>query len=147
MFKRSGTVELISDDSCQELGRAVGDTYQLVTPGALVAEAPNINEYVLWHHRLGHPSRKTLLELPKHVIGLEKARLTPPGNVYEGCIYGKSHCLPFDAASNRTEEILGRVHTDLCGPILTPSVGGARYILTFIDDATRYTKAYFLKPK
>ena len=52
----------------------------------------------------------------------------------------------FGATSNHTK-ILGQIHTDLCGPIPTPSVGGARYILTFIDDVTCYTKAYFLKQK
>ena len=39
------------------------------------------------------------------------------------------------------------MHTDLCGPMPTPSVNGAKYILTFIDDATRYVTTYFIDNK
>ena len=39
------------------------------------------------------------------------------------------------------------VHTYLCGPIQTPSLGGSIYFLTFIDDYSRKTWVYFLKHK
>ena len=39
------------------------------------------------------------------------------------------------------------VHTDVFGPMQTRSLGGAFYILLFIDDCTRYTWVYFLKRK
>ena len=39
------------------------------------------------------------------------------------------------------------VHSDLCGPMQTPSFGGSHYILTFIDDYTRKTWVYFLNQK
>ena len=150
VFSRDGAVQLVDDNNSQEIGRAVGGLYQLTSPSALVTELPasKVDEYTLWHHRLGHPCRETLLALPKHAIGLEKARLTPPPKrVCAGCAYGKSKRLPFGTASWRAEEVLGRVHSDLCGPLPTPSTGGARYILTFIDDATRYVVVYFLKQK
>jgi transposase InsO family protein len=38
------------------------------------------------------------------------------------------------------------VHSDICGP-LEPAIGGGRYILLFIHDATRHTDAYILKYK
>ncbi|UYV72842.1 hypothetical protein LAZ67_10000956 [Cordylochernes scorpioides] len=39
------------------------------------------------------------------------------------------------------------VHCDLMGPFDIESWGGSRFVLTIIDDASRYTKVYFLKRK
>ena len=36
---------------------------------------------------------------------------------------------------------------DLIGPLPTPSYGGSRYVLTFIDDYSRFCWVYFLKLK
>jgi len=154
IFKRDGKVELIDhDNNSQEIGHALGDLYQLATSAtssAFISESSTtIDDYALWHHRFGHPGRKTLLILPKYVVGLEKAQLYSPENknICEGCVYAKSHRLPFGTATRRADEILGRVHTDLCGPMPTLSIGGSRYILTFIDDKTRFSKIYCLKQK
>ena len=37
------------------------------------------------------------------------------------------------------------VHTDMCGPMKTPYLGGIIYFLAFIDDFSRKTWTYFLK--
>ena len=39
------------------------------------------------------------------------------------------------------------VHTDLCCPMQTKSLGGSHYFLTFIDDYSRKTWVYFLMKK
>ena len=52
-----------------------------------------------------------------------------------------------DQTSNRSSDILGRIHTDLCGPMPTQSISGACYLLTFIDDATRYATVYSIENK
>ena len=39
------------------------------------------------------------------------------------------------------------VHSDIIGPLPTPSYGGSRYVLTFIDDYSRFCWVYFLKLK
>lgn len=39
------------------------------------------------------------------------------------------------------------VHSDVCGPMETTSVGGAKYVVTFIDDYSRKVFAYFAKRK
>ena len=39
------------------------------------------------------------------------------------------------------------MHTDVCGPMKTPSQNGNRYFMLFIDDFTRMTWVYFLKEK
>ena len=39
------------------------------------------------------------------------------------------------------------VHSDVCDPMQLESKGGSRYMLTFTDDFTRYTTAYFIRSK
>ena len=38
----------------------------------------------------------------------------------------------------RAGELLGLVHSDVCGKVNKKSLGGAEYILTFIDDKLQY---------
>ena len=40
--------------------------------------------------------------------------------------------------------VLEYVYSDVAGPFLVPSFGKARYVLTFIDDFSRYTWVFFL---
>ena len=39
------------------------------------------------------------------------------------------------------------MHSDICGPMQTPSNNGARYLISFIDDFSRETFVFFLKNK
>lgn len=39
------------------------------------------------------------------------------------------------------------IHTDLCGPMQTPSIRGARYFILFKDDCTGFRHIYFLRHK
>lgn len=65
----------------------------------------------------------------------------------EICIKSKQTKLPFQETHNRVKEILEIVHTDLCGPMRSTSIGGAKYFLTFINDYSRWTEIYFLRQK
>ena len=47
----------------------------------------------------------------------------------------------------RKTELLELVHSDLCGPMKTKTLGGALYIVTFIDDCSRKLWFYVLKTK
>jgi hypothetical protein len=39
------------------------------------------------------------------------------------------------------------VHSDICGPMTTPSLGGAKYLLTFIDDFFTFFGYILFNPK
>ena len=39
------------------------------------------------------------------------------------------------------------IHSDVFGPIKQISIGGMRYMVTFIDDFSRYVWVYFVKEK
>ena len=43
--------------------------------------------------------------------------------------------------------VLELVHTDVMVPMKTESKGGATYVLTFVDEYSKYVVAYFLKKK
>lgn len=63
------------------------------------------------------------------------------------CHLGKIHQLPYKASENRAKDVLGIVHSDICGPMRITSLGGARYFATFIDDKTRYAEVTILKKR
>lgn len=60
---------------------------------------------------------------------------------------GKSIKSPSTRHFQRAPSPLSCVHSDLMGPISPASLGGKKYIMTFIDDYTRYSMVYFLESK
>ena len=68
--------------------------------------------------------------------------------VCERCIFGKQHRETFPVGkSYRVHTPLEIVHSNICGPMQTASIGGCNYFLTFIDDYSRKTWVHFLKHK
>jgi transposase InsO family protein len=65
----------------------------------------------------------------------------------EHCIFGKHKRVKFNTVVHTTKGTLDYVHADLWGPSRKPSYGGARYMLTIIDDYSRKVWPYFLKNK
>lgn len=64
----------------------------------------------------------------------------------EICFRAKSTRLPFPKVNTESKGILKLVHTDVCGlHVETPSKN--RYVLTVIDDYSRYTTLYLIKHK
>ena len=61
---------------------------------------------------------------------------------------GKNHREKFiSGVSWREKSPLQLVHTDLCGPMQTPSLTSNVYFMSFIDDFSRKTWVYLLKQK
>ena len=55
---------------------------------------------------------------------------------------------PFSAIGEiRSTRKLQLIHSDVCGPMPTESIGGNKYFVTFIDDYSRCCAVYFLKSK
>ena len=104
----------------------------------------------LWHMRMGHLGEQNLKLLSTHSM-VDGIDLGVGGSVKGGCLgcsAGKQHKLPFPTGGERKRtERLELVHSDLMGPVTPRSIGGSEYILTLIDDCTRYTWVYLLKKK
>src|ERR1035438_2039342 len=96
---------------------------------------------------MGHLSNTNMGLLSKTVEGIPEGMTLSKGNkVCEACMYGKQARLPFEDSSS-THELMELVHSDICGPISTVSLGGTRDIITFIDHFSRYPMCYFLEKK
>jgi hypothetical protein len=53
----------------------------------------------------------------------------------------------FPSSDGRACSILYLVHSDVCGPMPSPSLNGCLYYVIFIDDYSRKCWMYFLKAK
>ena len=105
----------------------------------------NDNAMELWHKRLGHMSEKGLSVLSKEAIpGISGLHLQKCVH----CFAGKQHRVSFKSSvPSRKPEILDLVHSDVCGPMKTRSLGGALYFVTFIDDHSRKLWVFTMKTK
>ncbi|GJU58360.1 retrovirus-related pol polyprotein from transposon TNT 1-94 [Tanacetum coccineum] len=65
----------------------------------------------------------------------------------ESCLSGKMTKKPFPHSNERAKDLLGIIHTDVCGPLRHVSRQGASYFITFTDDYSRYGYVYLLKHK
>ncbi|KAD5318290.1 hypothetical protein E3N88_18236 [Mikania micrantha] len=93
----------------------------------------------LWHKRLGHMSEKGMSLLLKRnaLSGVRDVHLKKCSH----CLEGKQNRVTFKSHSpSRKERILDLVHSDVCGPMKTRSLGGCSYFVTFIDDHSRKWK-------
>jgi hypothetical protein len=101
---------------------------------------------VLWHRRLAHLSHQNMLTLKDMSCGMKFSN--EKLEKCTTCIKGKQPCKAFSKVKGtRARDILGLVHTDICGPMSVPSWRGSRYFMTPTDDKTRKTFVYFLKHK
>lgn len=60
----------------------------------------------------------------------------------ESCLFGKMTKAPFTSQSDRASDLLGLVHTDVCGTMSSVARDGFQYFITLIDDLNRYRYVY-----
>lgn len=102
---------------------------------------------MLWHRRYGHLNFQALMQLKTAVSGIAIENDDSEIINCKVCPMGKQKREKFDTSTSRTTKELELVHSDVCGPMETKTIGGARYMLTFTDDYTRKTFVYFLAEK
>lgn len=106
-------------------------------------------EYMIWHERFGHLNINSLKKLSQNnlVRGIELKNYPETINC-EVCLKGKMCSTPFSKNSSiKTSAVLELVHSDICGPMRTTSLGGFKYFALFIDDFSRMIFVHFLKKK
>jgi hypothetical protein len=94
----------------------------------------------LWHGRLRHLSKADITHLSK--AGYIPKLSFSDHQFCDHCYYGKQVAIPHPTSTPRESSPLDLVHLDICGPMLHPSLSGASYFVTFIDDAMRKIWAY-----
>ncbi len=102
------------------------------------------NAGMLWHIRLGHISRGYLEQAAKFIPELKNVKFNVSILDCEVCKKAKQVRFPSLTERFRYTEPLRLIHTDLMGGPISPSTYkyGCQYIITFIDDYSRYAWAY-----
>lgn len=135
------------------MGILVGKLYQLdcepIVGECASAAYEQRNDVDLWHQRLGHLNGQQLGDIARKELatGIKLPKMMRLA-FCEGCVEGKMHRKPFKSVGgNHSTRKLRLVHSDVCGPMQTESIGGQKYFVTFIDDYSRCCAVYFLKQK
>ncbi|GJS23016.1 retrotransposon protein, putative, ty1-copia subclass [Tanacetum coccineum] len=105
----------------------------------------NLDSALLWHCRLGHISKKRIEKL--QLDGLLNSTNLRAFERCVLCMYGKMERKPYTHQVERAKDLLGLIHTDVCGPFRTVSRQGASYFVTFTEEFIRYGYVYLLKHK
>lgn len=99
----------------------------------------------LWHRRMGHTCHENLLSTRKATVGMQFTEGKRERCIT--CVKGKQTRSPFGRTGDRAVNVLDLIHSDVLGPISTASFGGARYLLTFVDDCSRKVFVFPMKAK
>nr|GEU48673.1 hypothetical protein [Tanacetum cinerariifolium] len=105
----------------------------------------DLDSALLWHCLLGHISKKRIEKLQHDGI-LNSTDL----RAFEKCVSCMSEKMarkPYTHQVERAKDLLGLIHTDVCGPFKIMSRQRASYFITFTDDYSRYGYVYLLKHK
>lgn len=137
--------------------RLVQDLYELKVIKAPAPEVhtlrtlrlSNLEIVKLWHKRLGHPSMGKMKRILGSDMYLEKISGTGiQAWSCEPCILAKHHKSKFPKISqSRAVAPLQMVHSEICDPVSTTSLGGGRYFVNFIDDYSRFCWTYIMRNK
>ena len=128
------------------IGIQEGGLYKLPAQSMHALVHDSVNPSELWHRRFGHLHFKALPELLKMVNGIPSID-SDYNSVCKGCMLGKNLKKAFPHSIKRTKEILELIHSDICGPMSSPSLSGYLYYAFFIDDFSCKTWIYFMKQK
>nr|GEV42368.1 retrotransposon protein, putative, Ty1-copia subclass [Tanacetum cinerariifolium] len=105
----------------------------------------NLDLTYLWHCHLAHISKKRIEKLQHD--GLLKSTDDESFDQYVSCLSGRMTRKPFLHRTKRATDLLGLLHTDVCGPLKHVSRQGANFIITFTDDYSHYGYVILLKHK
>lgn len=102
-----------------------------------------------WHRMFGHRDPVAIRKMCSSNL-VDGMKIVECGmqTQCETCLEAKSTRLPFPKHSLSTsDKVLDLIHSDVCGPMQTESIGKKRYFLSLIDDYSKYTVIYFLRNK
>ena len=154
-FNKEGCIVRAPHGEVIAMAPRQGNLYQMEFTTVYAADVANLAQastnqaaLELWHRRLGHLNVASVHALQNLVSGMNLGPRPSSSLICEGCIEGKQHRATFPSnGGTRATKPLEIVHSDVCGPMRTTSMGGARYFVTFIDDFSRKVWVYLLKSK
>ncbi|TPX52462.1 DNA-directed DNA polymerase [Powellomyces hirtus] len=142
---RRGALALSCDR--QEGLYALGQPLDAAAQCHAVAASTTAATLETWHRRLGHLNCQSIQLMARKglVQGMEAVGVLETAPCLTFAL-GKATKLPLPKeCSSRASEVLELVHSDVCGPMRTLIIGGARYFILFIDNKSRAVFPYLLK--
>jgi len=129
-------------------GQRLESVYVMSAETAYIDKTRKNETADLWHLRLSHINYSKLAVMMKKSMlkGLPQLEVRTD-TMCAGCQYGKAHQLPYEESKFKAKKPLELVHSDVFGPVKQASISGMRYMVTFIDDFSRYVWVYFQKEK
>ena len=127
----------------------VDGLYWLRTPLRSGNMATNIRAIDL-HARLGHSTHDVLRKMITSGM-IKDAKMPAKTNgsaICRGCQQGKMVQKPFPSNPDRRRyDTFELLHFDICGPMEDVSIGGSRYLLIIVDEASECMKGFCLRAK
>ncbi|GJZ32376.1 retrotransposon protein, putative, ty1-copia subclass [Tanacetum coccineum] len=105
----------------------------------------NLDSTYLWHCHLAHISKKRIEKLQQE--GLLRSTDDELFDQCVSCLSGKMTRKSFPHRPERATDLLGIIHTDVCGSLRHVSRQCASYFIILTDDYSRYGYVYLLKHK
>ena len=153
LFKDGKCFLRTKDDRLVSCGRRRGRLYHLDACAIVMQEHVNIvkigKSWNDWHRRYGHIGNSSLEVIArKQLVEGFDVDMTTALTSCDACIQAKQTVRPFPQKAEGRSKIPGEcIFSNVWGKIRTPSLGGAQYFISFIDDATRMVVVMFMKAK
>ena len=118
-----------------------------VTPFPSSFHVNKQNKWLLWHHRLGHPSDKVLDVAFSSVDNVCISKSNKSFSHCKHCLSGKMHQFSFPISNFQALKPLELMHSDVWGPTPVTSLNDFQYYILFVDEYSKFTWLYLLKHK
>lgn len=155
---KGNTVQLSNDKSCIRLKDGtviplhIENNLFVITSEEdseqCLTAATDDEQLTLWHRRLGHVNVQDLVPILQSSADVSSGSLGGKKIQFcEPCALGKLSRVPVPQQTDtRAATVRERVFSDVAGPFRA-SIGGAKYIVSFIDDFSRYVVFKFMTKK
>ncbi|KMQ90788.1 cysteine-rich rlk receptor-like protein kinase 8 protein [Lasius niger] len=113
-----------------EIGDPIDGVYRFRVDDAkcLLTTSGNGDNAMTWHRCLGHINYNDLCKMRNGLVdGIKFTNADEDIKQCEACMKAKQTRLPFQPSDKRAGNTLDIIHSDLCGPMETPSIGKARF--------------------
>lgn len=157
---RMKNVVLSSEDNSFIIGRGIRHSknglYLLLQPdlprdskhllgSALAFGTVEGSKSELWYRHLAHLNFKDLCSVHSYADGVRVLNQTKC--VCQACQMGKSHKISFHGHLRRAAAIVYIIHSKIVGPVEISFPHHYRYVVTLLDDYSRYSFVGFMKRK
>ncbi|GJY22736.1 retrotransposon protein, putative, ty1-copia subclass [Tanacetum coccineum] len=142
---KHGALSLYMGNGMRATVEAIG-SFDLILPSGLIIVLDNCHFALTVTRGVVSISRLKRMEMLQR-DGLLQPTHDESHKKYKSCTSGKITRKPFSHQVERAKDLLGLIHTDVCGLFKTVSREGANYFITFTDDFSRYGFVYLMKHK